>query len=471
MIKTDICVIGGGSGGLSLAAGAVQMGARVVLVERAKMGGDCLNYGCVPSKSLLAAAHAADTDHAEAMGVKLTGKVNFAAVSKHVQKVINAIAPHDSVERFTELGVKVIKAKARCVDAHTIQAGKETIRAKYIVFATGSSAMTPPIPGVDKIKYFTNETIFANATLPQHLLVIGGGPIGMEMAYAHARLGSKVTLLERFSIMPRDDAELVEKIRERAAGLGIRMVENCEIVSVGKTAKGVSIKYAVNGGKQTSVSGSHLLIAAGRKPNLEGLDLEKAGVEYTPRGIEVDKRLRTSRKHIYAIGDVAGGPQFTHVAGYHAGIVIRNILFKLPARVDYAALPWVTYTDPELAHVGLNWKQACEALGEDNLRLLSFSFSDNDRAQAERRTEGKVKVIAGKKGSILGVDMLGPRAGELIQPWCLAISSGLKMKHMAGYIAPYPTMGEINKRVAGSYYTDALFSNRTKRLVRLLLMV
>ncbi len=468
LVQTDICVIGAGSGGLSVAAGAVQMGARTVLIEKGKMGGDCLNYGCVPSKALIAAGHAA-------ANIRTSGRfgvnghepsIDFAAVNDHVHGVIGAIAPHDSVERFEDLGVQVIQGAARFTGPREVEVNGTRIRAKRFVVATGSSAAHPPIPGLKDVPYFTNETVFDLRDKPDHLIVIGGGPIGAELAQAHRRLGSEVTLVEMFKILGKDDPDVTEIVRNRLADEGIRMLEGVKIVAVAKTGNGVSITIDADG-ETSTLTGSHLLVAAGRRPNVDGLDLEKAGIEYSPKGIAVDDRLRTSNKRVFAIGDVAGGYQFTHMAGYHAGIVIRNALFRLPAKVNYDAVPWVTYTDPEIAHVGLAEADARKRHG-DSITVLRWSFAENDRAQAERETDGLIKVVVAKGGRILGVSIAGPRAGELLMPWILAISQKLKIGAMASFIAPYPTLGEVSKRVAGSYFTPALFGARTRKLVGLL---
>jgi pyruvate/2-oxoglutarate dehydrogenase complex dihydrolipoamide dehydrogenase (E3) component len=466
-LDVDICVIGGGSGGLSVAAGASQMGASTVLVEKHKMGGDCLNTGCVPSKALLAAGHAAEAvRHAGRFGVEASiGGVNAEGVFGHVHGTIAAIAPMDSVERFEGLGVNVIQAAAKFTGPKEVEAGGKRIRARRFVIATGSSAFVPPVPGIDTVPYVTNETVFEQTTLPRHLIVMGGGPIGAELAQAHRHLGCKVTVLEMFTIMPKDDPELVEVVRARLVADGVELCENARVVRVEKTAEGIDV-VAEQDGAERIISGDRLLVAAGRRPTVDGLGLEAAGVAFSPKGIEVDSRLRTSNKKIFAIGDVAGGYQFTHVAGYHAGVVIKNALFRLPAKVDYAGLPWVTYTAPELAQVGLTEAQAREQ-GHD-IRVLRWPFHENDRAQAEGETDGLVKAIVTPKGHILGCGIVGAHAGELIQTWALAISGKLKIGAVATMIAPYPTRGEASKRAAGSYYTPGLFSERTRKVVRFL---
>jgi len=460
----DLCVIGAGSGGLAVAAGAAQMGAEVVLVERGIMGGDCLNFGCVPSKSLLAAARIADLWRRGAgLGIAYARpRIDFAAVADSVQRVIAEIAPNDSVARFEGLGVRVLRAEARFTSPRTVHAGGVEIRPRRFVIATGSQPAVPPIPGLDDVPYLTNETVFANHDLPEHLIVIGGGPIGIEMAQAHRRLGARVTVLDVGPLLPRDDPELSAILAGRLSSEGIVVRPGIEIADIGRTEKTVAVRLASG----ERISGSHLLVAAGRRPTIEGLDLAAAGIAATAQGITVDARLRTTNRRVFAIGDVVGGPQFTHVALYHAGIVIRNALFRIPAKVDYRALPWVTYTDPELAQVGLT--EAGSRAIELAPRVLRWRFAENDRAQTERETEGMVKVVTRGNGHILGASILGAGAGDLILPWALAISQKLKIGALANLIVPYPTRGEASKRAAGSYYTPTLFSARTRRLVRLL---
>jgi pyruvate/2-oxoglutarate dehydrogenase complex dihydrolipoamide dehydrogenase (E3) component len=465
-ITTDICVIGAGSGGLSVAAGAVQMGAEVVLIEKDKMGGDCLNTGCVPSKALLAAGkHAQAFRTSGPFGIKpATPNIDFAAAMAHVREVIQGIEPHDSVERFESLGVNVIKGAARFTSRNEVAVGERRIRAKRFVIATGSRATVPPIPGIDDTDYLTNETLFENSACPDHLIIVGGGPIGIEMAQAHYRLGVKVTVLERMRALPNDDPDLAAIVVKALLDEGVSIREEVNIASVsGKTG---DVRVTLQDGEE--IRGSHLLMATGRAPGVADLGLDKAGIQYSRSGVEVDSRLRTTNKRVFAIGDAKGGLMFTHLAGYDAGIVIRNILFKLPTKANYSAIPWVTYTDPELSQVGLTEAQAKEQYG-DAIKVVQWEYAENDRARAERITSGLIKVVAGKRGKILGAGIAGTGAGEIIQPWQIAVAKGYKMADMAGIISPYPTLSEISKRAAGSYFADRLFSPRTRKIVRLLL--
>ncbi|GAB4391598.1 MAG: hypothetical protein Tsb005_02050 [Gammaproteobacteria bacterium] len=465
-IKTDICIIGAGAGGLSVAAGAAQLGVDVTLIENHKMGGDCLNSGCVPSKSLLAAAHtafSAKTSHR--FGIQVPHyEVDFAKVLGHVHQVIERISHHDSVERFEGLGVRVIQASGEFCDSNTVKAGDKLIKARRFVIATGSSPAIPAIPGLAETPYLTNETIFELTEKPEHLIIVGGGPIGCEMAQAFLQLGTRVTLLEVAHILPKDDAELVGILRQHLINQGLNLYEQAQIKLVEPQQDGsINIQVAINNDLQ-SIKGSHLLIAAGRQANLKNLNLSAANIEHTSKHIVTDARLRTSNKKIYAIGDVTGPYQFTHMAGYHAGIIIKNVLFRIPAKVNYNAVPWVTYTSPELAQVGVTEAQAKQR--NLHYQLVEWKFTENDRAQCELTTPGKIKVMVNRKGLILGVSMLGPHAGDLIQPWIIAMNNRLTIRKMAEYISPYPTFAEINKRAAGSYFTPLLFSDKTRRLVR-----
>lgn len=467
-LTPDICVIGAGSGGLSVAAAAAAFGVSVVLLEKGKMGGDCLNYGCVPSKAIIAAGKIAQTfRQSEKFGIKpQEPEVDFQQVHDHVQGVIAAIAPNDSVERFTGLGVRVISEAGYFQDEKTVIAGKYQIKARRFVVSTGSSAFVPPIPGIDTIPYFTNENLFENTERPEHLIIIGGGPIGMEMAQAHRRLGSKVTVIEMFKAFGKDDPELTSIALDEIRREGVDIRENTKTVRLLPGAEqGIEVIVEKDGVEET-IFGSHLLLATGRTANVNGLDLEKAGIDYSRKGIVVDKKMRTSNKRVYAIGDVAGGLQFTHVAGYHAGLVIRSILFRMGAKENTNIIPWVTFTDPEVSHVGLGEEAAREEYND--IRILRWPYIENDRAQAERKTTGMIKVITSKKGKILGATIVGQNAGEMINIWALAVTQGMKVGAMTGYIPPYPTMTEIGKRASTEYYKPSLQNPWLRRIIRFL---
>ena len=460
-LAADLCIIGAGSGGLSVAAAAAMFGQRVVLIEKHKMGGDCLNYGCVPSKALLAAAKRAHLMRtSKPFGIEpVAPQIDHSGVRNHVRGVIAAIAPNDSVERFTGLGVRVIHATGRFLDKKTVAAGDYRIRARCFVIATGSSPLVPPIPGLEQTPYFTNETIFDNGSKFNHLLVIGAGPSGLELAQAHLRLGSRVTVLEAKRPMGKDDPELAAVLLKALRDEGLVIHEDTSVERVEGVPGALRVTLKTRGRSEV-VDGSHLLVAVGRRPNLADLDLKAAGIEYDQKGILVDAGLMTTNRRVFAIGDCTGSAQFTHVANYHSGIVIRRALFRLPAKVNNAVIPWVTFTEPELAHVGLTEAQA--KARTRSIRVLRWPYHDNDRAQAERATEGLVKVVTDSKGLILGASIVGVHAGELIQPWSLAISRALKIRAMTGWISPYPTFSEINKRAALRYYVK-MGSNRFVR--------
>ncbi|AMJ48481.1 dihydrolipoamide dehydrogenase [Cereibacter sphaeroides] len=456
-IETDLCVIGAGSGGLSVAAGAVQMGARVVLVEAGEMGGDCLNAGCVPSKALLAAGKAAQAMRtAGAFGIRpVEPEIDFAAVKDHVARTIAAIAPHDSQERFEGLGVRVLRDWGRFVSPTELRVGARTVVARRFVIATGSRPLLPPIPGLDRVKALTNETIFALRERPEHLIVIGGGPVGIEMAQAHRRLGSRVTVIAGEKALPKDDPELAAVLLDRLRAEGVEIVEDARAEAVQPLAHGLEVTAG-----DRRIAGSHLLVAAGRKPALDALDPAAAGVEVTEKGVKVGPDLRSSNRRIYAVGDAAGGPQFTHLAGYHASVVIRSILFGLPSKAT-ALIPHVTYTEPELAQIGLTEAQAREIHG-DRLEVLRVPVAGSDRAQAEAATEGLVKLMVAR-GRPVGVSIVAPHAGEMIGLWAMALASGAKLSTVAGLVLPYPTLNELSKRAAGAYFSPKLFDSRVVR--------
>ena len=468
VLKPDLCVIGAGSGGLSVAAIAASFGVPVILIERDRMGGDCLNVGCVPSKALLAAG---DRAH----GIRGAGRfgisggepqADMARVRDHVRGVIAAIAPNDSAERYAAMGVQIIRAEARFTDDRTVGAGDAKIQARRFVLATGSRPAVPPIPGLDDVPYLTNDTIFGLAERPERLVVIGGGPIGVELAQAHRRLGAEVLVIESAPrILLRDDPEMVAVVERALLREGVDLRTGAAIECVAR--EGTRIVVTLKGEPPETLTGSHLLVAAGRTPTTDGLGLEAAGIAVDKSGIIVDRGLRTSNRRVYAIGDCAGGEagpcKFTHAANYHAGLVIRSALFRLPVRLDPPGIPRVTYTDPELAAVGLSEEEA--RAKHKAIRILRWPVAENDRAQAERAIEGHVKAIVTPRGIILGCAIAARHAGDLIVPWALALSKGLKAQDLAGVVFPYPTLSEVTKRAAVEFLRPSAQNPWVRRLI------
>jgi len=466
----DLAVIGAGAAGLSTAYVAAQLGLRVALIERGRMGGECLNVGCVPSKALLAAAHAAQAvRNAGRYGVHAPAPgIDWPSVQAHVHGAIAALAPADSVKRYEGLGATVLQGTARFVarDALAVEIGTKTqrITARRIVIATGSRPVVPDLPGLDHVPFLTNDSLFDLKDAPEHLLILGGGPIGLEMAQAHARLGCRVTLVQSGMIGARDDPELVAGLRSVLQADGVIIIEHARATAV---RPGPVMELADG----RSIAGSHLLVAVGRRPTLERLDLAAGRVAATARGIDTDTGLRSrTNRFVYAAGDVADprgiGPRyFTHVGSYHAGIIVRRALFRLPARLDYSGLPRVTYTDPELAQTGLTEAEA-RAAGYA-VETLHWPLADNDRAVAEGDTTGMVKlVVSGNR--VLGAGILAPHAGEMIGMWTLAITQRIKLSALAGMIVPYPTRSEAGKRAAGTRFTPRLFAPKPRLAAKLL---
>ena len=455
----DLVIIGAGSAGLSFAAGAVQMGAGVVLIEGGKMGGDCLNTGCVPSKALIEAARRAKgAASAKNLGVSCHDvTVDYASVMHYVRETIASIEPHDSQERFEGLGVRVIRGYAEFASKNSIRVGNETVTARRIVVATGATPIAPPINGLDTVAYFTNETFFENRNRPDHLIIIGGGPIGVEMAHAHAQLGIKTTLIESFEILPREIAKTREIVRTKLLQDGVTVFENCDVRSIKENG---AIKSITLGDGQM-VKGSHILVATGRRANVQGLNLSAAGIETTDVGIKVDDSLRTTNRAVYAIGDVIGQEQFTHLAGYHASLVVRSALFGLPAKVRKNHIPRVTYCDPEVASVG----DISDGTGIETYRV---TYDGLDRAIAGARTDGFAQIWV-KNGRVRGATIVGAQAGELIHFWSLVIAQNLKLSKASSVITPYPTLSDINKKLIGAYFTPRLFDNpKIKSFVKLI---
>lgn len=464
MTHVDLIVIGAGAAGLSVASGAAQMGARVVLIEAGEMGGDCLNHGCVPSKALIAAAATAQAMRdAGRFGIApVVPQVDFAAVMDHVADVIAGIAPHDSQERFEGLGVRVIRGWARFTGPQSVEVNGETLHARRIVIATGSRPFVPPVPGLADAGYLTNETIFSLRSCPSHLLVLGGGPIGVELAQAFRRLGAEVTLIQSGSILAREDPEAVEVVRTALIGDGVTLREGAQVDEAGRDGDRVWLRIGAD-----RIEGSHLLVATGRRAATDGLGLEAAGIKGDGKGIVTDRRLRTANRRVFAVGDiVAGAPSFTHVAGYHAGLVIRQTMLGLPARADHSKIPRVTYAAPELAHIGLTEDEARKAHG--NVRVIRQPYADIDRARTDRAEVGFLKLVL-HRGRPVGVTIVGKEAGELIAPWVVALASRTRLSVLSGLVLPYPTLSDLGKRAAGAYFSDKLFGNPwVERAVRLI---
>ncbi|RJP24365.1 MAG: FAD-dependent oxidoreductase [Deltaproteobacteria bacterium] len=469
----DLGILGGGAAGLTAAAGAAQFGAKTILIEKAgKLGGDCLHFGCVPSKTLIRTAQVWSlARRAKEFGlpeVELP-PVSLGAVMDRVRTVVDTIQEHDSPERFCKLGAEVRFGSPRFVDDHMVDLDGARLTAGAWIVATGSSPALPPVEGIENIPYWTNETVFSQTELPGHLLILGGGPIGVEMAQAFRRLGSKVTVVEfADQLLVHEDPDIAAILRSRLEAEGVTVLTGTKAVKAAAVNSSVLLRVAPakGEGEPWTVEGDVLLVATGRKPNVEGLELPAAGVVFSPKGVPSDSRMRTSVPHIYSCGDVNGVFPFTHVAGYEAGIALSNAVLRLPRKADYTKVPWCTYTDPEVASVGQNEKRAKVAGAE--YRVLTSNFRDVDRAQAEGEADGMIKVLIRPSGALLGCQIVGHHAGELIHEWVAAINGGVKLSALAGAIHAYPTLAEISKKAAGSYYSEKLFSDRTRKILRFL---
>ncbi|WP_300379921.1 FAD-dependent oxidoreductase [Henriciella sp.] len=467
-LKADLVVIGAGSGGLSAAAGAAMLGLKVVLFEKGDMGGDCLNSGCVPSKALLTAAkYAAAARESSDYGV-ISGepKTNWSGVKAHIRKAIDTIAPVDSQERFEGLGVTVIREHAHFTNPRTVASESTIVSGRRIVIATGSRAVAPPVPGLEDIDYLTNESIFDLPELPDHLVILGGGPIGMEMAQAFRRLGSEVTVIEMGRVLAASDAEHAALAARKLCEEGVTLLENHKAARVSREDGLVTVEAEGEAGTKT-VRGTHLLVAAGRQPVTDGLALEAGEVNYDKHGIKVSDKLRSvSNKRVWALGDVAGKGQFTHLAGWQASVLVRRAFFKQGATSSSLPLPAVTYTSPEVAQVGLTEEAAYETYGED-VAVTRFAFDENDRAIAEAKTEGECKLIL-RKGKLVGASVVGEGAGDIIQLVGYAMSNKMKLTSLTNFISPYPTRTEVVKRAASAHFSDTVFGKPARILVSLL---
>tara|TARA_R110000868_G_scaffold158036_4_gene385918 strand:+ start:86473 stop:87888 length:1416 start_codon:yes stop_codon:yes gene_type:complete len=468
-MKYDLIIIGGGAGGLTVASVASQLGLKTALIEKQeKLGGDCLHFGCVPSKTLIKAATIAhEMRHADKYGLTAhEPKIDLAKINQHVQSVIDQIQPHDDPERFRGYGCEVLFGEAKFINKKTIELNGEQLTAKRFVLATGSRPSAPPIPGLDSIDYLTNETLFQQQQLPKHLLILGAGVIGLEMAQAFNRFGCKVSVIDIVDrIMPMADEEVANLLQQHLINEGINFHFVSKINKVEQQDDIVFYCETKTGGDIT-IHGERLMIAAGRKANVDDLNLEAAKVEYSPRGVKANAKCQTTNKKIYAVGDVIDNPyKFTHMAEYEAGIVISNAIFKFPKKADHKVIPAVVFTDPEFAMVGVTEAQTKQW----NLKaqVLRFPFKDVDRALAEIAPEGMVKLVI-YKGKILGASILGLHAGELIAEIALAMQANLGIDKISATIHAYPTLAQINRRVVNTYYAPKLFSQRAKHIVKLL---
>jgi pyruvate/2-oxoglutarate dehydrogenase complex dihydrolipoamide dehydrogenase (E3) component len=463
--EPEICVIGGGAGGLAVAAAAAAMGVPVVLIERGRMGGQSLS-GAVPSKALLAAAaHAAAVRAGAHFGVRnVRSGVDFVAAMTHVREAVRAVAPQVSSERFIGLGVRIIAGAARFKDAETVEAGDAMIKARRFVVATGSLPIIPAIPGLAEVPYLVPSTVFDLSDYPRHLIVIGAGSLGLELAQTFRRLGSDVTVLEAETPLQREDSECAAVVLDALTREGIKLRSGVRIAQVRRALSRIQVVIANSeGGDDETIEGTHLLVAAGRRPNIEELNLGAAGIRHEPHGIVVDKYLRTSNKKVFAIGDVIRGPKYAHVANHHAGLVVRNAVFRHKVALDRRAIPWVISTDPELAQIGYLEDEARKYAGA--IRILRWPYMENDRAITASATNGHIKVITDRGGGILGVTIVGAGAGENIAAWSLAVGKKLKIDALAGLIVPYPSYGEVGKRAAITYFMRGLTSSRVRRII------
>jgi pyruvate/2-oxoglutarate dehydrogenase complex dihydrolipoamide dehydrogenase (E3) component len=462
----DIGIIGGGAAGLTVASGAAQLGAKTLLIEKeAELGGDCLHYGCVPSKTLIKTAHVYHLmKNGPLFGLPALSPppVDFRKVSGRIRSVIGVIQKHDSVARFCRLGAKVEFGNPEFIDEHAVILAGKSISARSWVIATGSSPEVPLIEGLATTPYLTNREIFYLDKLPASLIVLGAGPIAVEMAQAFCRLGCKVTVIQRSGqILSKEDRDLADIVQGELESEGVVFAMNTAVLRVGDLGREREVVIKNEAGEIRTLKAEALLVALGRSPNVAGLGLEKIEILFDGKGIKVDRRLRTSHKHIYAAGDVIGGYQFTHVAGYEGGVVLSNAIFHLPKKADYSHVPWCTYTHPELASIGLNEKRARKAgIG---YAVFSEEFQDNDRALAEGEGAGRIKLLLDSREKPLGIQILGPQAGNLLSEWVAIMSGGVGLSKIASAIHPYPTLGEINKKVASSIFAPKIFSSTIRK--------
>jgi len=465
----DIGVIGGGAAGLTVASGSAQLGAKTLLIEKEKeLGGDCLHFGCVPSKTLIRTAHVYHLmKNAKEFGLPQVDlpPVDYREVKERIDSVISIIQKHDSEERFCSLGAKVEFGTPTFIDEHSIRLNGSTYSAKNWVISTGSSPSIPPIEGLDKTKFITNKEIFSLDHLPKSMIILGAGPIATEMAQAFCRLGSKVFVVQRSpQILSKEDKDMADLVMEVLSAEGVTFYLKSSVLSIRDLVGEKEVTISNGEGKIVTLWAETILVAMGRDVNVRGLGLDEIGIEFDRKGVKIDARMRTNHKHIYAAGDVTGAYQFTHAAGYEGGIVLSNAIFHLPRKADYTFFPWCTYTDPELAGIGMNEKMA----GAAGVKYSVFTgnFEGNDRSLAEGEKIGKIKMILDEKEKPIGVQILGPQAGELLSEWVAVLNGKVRLSTLASSVHPYPTLGEINKKIAGTYFSPKIFSEKVKKSLK-----
>jgi len=465
----DIGIIGGGAGGLTVASGASQFGAKTLLIEKEKeLGGDCLHYGCVPSKTLIRTAHVYHMmKNAPGYGLPAVDMkpVDYREVARRIQYVIGTIQKHDSEERFCKLGVKVEFGTPEFIDEHAVRINGKAYSANKWVIATGSSPSIPPIEGISQTPCLTNKEIFSLDSLPKSMVVIGAGPIAIEMAQSFCRLGTSVSVVQRSGqILSREDKDMADAVMNVLSSEGVTFYLNTDVVRMKDLGREREVVIRKKDGVTESIRAEQILIALGREVNVRGMGLKNISLDFDRKGIKVDNRMRTNHPHVYAVGDVTGAYQFTHAAGYEGGIALSNAILHLPRKADYTYLPWCTFTDPELASIGMNEKRAEEAGIE--YTVWTEEFRANDRGLAEGEEVGQIKLIIDNNGDPVGAQILGPQAGELLGEWIAIMNGRVKLSTMASAVHAYPTLAEINKRVVGNYFSGKIFSGKVKKTLR-----
>lgn len=467
MGKYDLVVLGGGTAGLVSAAGGAFLGAKVALVERDKLGGDCLYYGCVPSKALIKSAKIASLmRRAKEFGInEVPVEVDFPAVMERMRNAIQTISPHDDPARFRKMGVMVYLGNAASFNSpHEVAVDGEVLKAKSVIIATGSHSIVPPIEGIQETGYITHVEALELKELPRSIVIVGAGPIGVEFAQLFARFGSRVTLISsRPAPLPHEDDDVRFALRHYLEADGIDFKGGYRAVSV-RRENGEKVVVASNKrGESIEARGEEIFIAAGRAPTVDGLGLENAGIELDGKGIKVDEHLRTTAPNVYAAGDITGKYLFTHIADFQAKTALSNALFPVKTKINYRVIPWATFTDPEVARVGLTETEARAEHSE--VQVFSYPFNDLDRAITDGETNGFVKIVTGNKGKILGGHIIGPEAGNLIHEIVLAMQNDIPVQGLSRTIHVYPTLSEGIKRASDSYYREKLFTERNRKLL------